>query len=157
MNEHVQQLIDDTLNWMETTFDFKPTITIKRNNRLSRVLGRFISTYDRRPLRIELSGRLVDYYDDNIIVDVLKHELIHYMLCVQGKPYSDRSHEFIKTCKANGVSLTNTIGDSNNPNEVFHHYSCECRSDIRKARKLARNRTYACLKCKGKLVYLGKY
>lgn len=74
-------------------------IPIKRNNRLKRSQGRYIETYNGDadgylPNRIEIAGHMFKFATDEVIIDTLNHELVHYALCVKGEPYDDGDPHF---------------------------------------------------------------
>lgn len=106
-------------------------IPIKRNNRFSRVLGRVIFDHEWTPERIEISGELFKYGADEAIIDTLKHELVHYALCVKGEPFDDGHPHFEAELKR--LSISSTEQTSLGPSAV---YSCD------KCRKIQ----YACNK-----------
>lgn len=60
------------------------------NGRLTRALGYYkYWIKDNRPHRIELAKRLIENYNEVSIIEVLKHELTHWALHQQGKPFDD--------------------------------------------------------------------
>lgn len=88
-------------------------IPVKRNNRLRTSMGRFVETYDEdlgehTPNRIELSGITLEYGADTAIIDVLKHELVHYALCVKDEPNDDGHPHFEAELRRLGISSTET-------------------------------------------------
>ena len=100
-------------------------IMVVENGRLQRSLGRAMFTVNRMtgkvtPKRIELSKNLLTNYPDEIIVDVLKHELCHWALAVQGKPYNDGHPVFENELKRIGSHSTHTISVAGNL------YTVEC-------------------------------
>jgi len=82
-------------------------IPIQRNNRLRTTLGRYVYQKQSKPLRIELAGFILDYGAKSAIIDVLKHECIHYSLHMQGLPCHDGHPYFEAELKKHGVSSTN--------------------------------------------------
>lgn len=68
-------------------------IPIRRNNRLRTTYGTFTHNYKKSEC-IELSGKLFDYADVSVIIDVLKHECIHYALFELGRDYKDGRSDF---------------------------------------------------------------
>lgn len=84
-------------------------VPIIRNNRLRRSLGRFIWSRDKKPIKIELAGFLLKYGHEEVIKDILRHELTHYALCRLGLPFQDGHPYFESELKRQGTSSTNTI------------------------------------------------
>src|SRR5690606_36337069 len=74
--------------FLQTCYGLELHIPILVNRRLKRVLGRF-ALKGGRPFAIELSADLLQYQERHVIVDVLKHECIHYACYMLGKPYRD--------------------------------------------------------------------
>lgn len=141
--------------FLQDNFNTSLNIPLVINGRLQKTLGRFKSTLnritrERIPLKIELSQNLINTNDNNIIVDVLKHELIHYALCSNNQPFSDNDYIFIHTCNKMNVPLTNTIRIQRKQ----HIYECENGHIIKRVRRFNEN-NYKC-KCHGKLSYKGE-
>ena len=89
-------------------------VPVKENGRLRVALGRAVFTVNRltgvlTPKHIELSTNLLTNYPDEIIIDVLKHELCHWALAVQGKPNNDGHPVFENELKRIGAHSTHTI------------------------------------------------
>ena len=135
-------------SFLKDNFGIDLTVPIEINGRLSSTLGRFIS-YRGQPRKIELSKDLLDNYDDKTILDVLKHELIHYALCTLKKPHNDNDTYFINTCKKLNVSLTGKIEAKS-----VYQYRCNCRIHESTRRRHLKN--YHCADCKGDFTYIGK-
>lgn len=122
-----QLTIDDLTqiarDFLREEYDLPLEIPIKRNNRLSRTLGRFTFDYDWTPRRIDISGELFKYGADEAIIDTLKHELVHYALCVKGEPFDDGHPHFESELRR--LSVSSTEQTSLGPSAV---YSCDkCR------------------------------
>jgi len=88
-------------------YNVELSIPIIRNNRLRSTMGRYIYEKLNKPLRIELAGFLLDYGEESVVVDVLKHECIHYALHVKGMPSRDGHPYFESELKKHKVSSTN--------------------------------------------------
>ncbi|MED2592359.1 SprT-like domain-containing protein, partial [Bacillus thuringiensis] len=52
------------------------------------------SVKERVPKVIRLSKNLIIHQEKDIIIDVLKHELVHYACFIQGKPFRDKDTYF---------------------------------------------------------------
>jgi len=94
--------------FIQKNYELELTIPIQRNNRLRTTLGRYVYQKQKNiPLRIELAGFILDYGASTAIIDVLKHECIHYSLHMQGLPCTDGHPYFEAELKKHGVSSTN--------------------------------------------------
>ncbi|MDQ0174448.1 SprT-like protein [Bacillus chungangensis] len=129
------------------------TIPIKINNRLKRTLGRCLIVGN-EIVKIELSGDLIKYGATQVIIDILKHELIHYVMFVKGLPHSDGDATFEQELLRLGVASSGRycVG-------MAVEYKCEvCGVNYeaftkRVAEKPQKYRTKC---CDGRLVILGE-
>lgn len=105
-------------------------IPIKRNNRLRSTLGAFVHERKKKSLYIELSGVLFEYADDSVIVDVLKHECIHYALYELDRGYIDGNSEFEGELKR--LCVRSNYDKDIPPIGKKHIYKCiKCGREIR--------------------------
>lgn len=85
---------------------------IRVNARLTRSLGvykyRKVNNFV-RPVALELSKNLLTRYNDEVIDGVIKHELTHWALSIQNKPFEDGHPVFEKELLRVGAPSTNTI------------------------------------------------
>lgn len=84
-------------------------IPIMRNNRLRTTQGRYVTKWDKTPMRIEISGQTLEYGTYDAILGIIKHECIHYALHQLGKPYKDGTALFESELKKHGAPSTKTI------------------------------------------------
>lgn len=106
-------------DFLQANFNLKLTVPIQTNNRLRSTLGRFVVTRSGKPLRIELSARLLNYGTDDVILGVLRHELLHYAFFVQGKNYQDGDPVFEEELKRYRAPSTRTL-------KVGKYYQYRC-------------------------------
>lgn len=149
MNWTVERLTNEAKAFLKSEFDLELTIPIGVNGRLSRAMGRFSheNCKERKPVKIELSKKVVDNFPDKHIKDTLYHELIHYALFVKGLPYRDSDKYFIDTCHRLGVSLGYDGEDG-----YFgtgYRYVCQTPGclDWETYRKLPRKKKFVCKRC----------
>lgn len=87
------------------------------NGRLTRALGRYLSTRGGKPLRIELAKQQVAYilYDEEVglqaIYDTLMHELVHNMLHANHLPSNDGDKLFEQILAELHVSASGSTPD----------------------------------------------
>lgn len=116
----LDEIRDYASYFLERNYNMTLSIPITQNNRLTRALGRYRHTsIGGEAVDIQLSGKLLKHATNNIILDTLKHELIHHALHIQGKPYRDGQVYFENELKKHGVSSTNT-------NKVGEYFILEC-------------------------------
>ena len=139
-------------DFLQKEFNINLKIPIEINGRLSKTLGRYIYRGN-RPLKIELSKKLLEYYDKDTIIDVLKHELVHYALHKMGvKGFGDGDADFENTLKILDVNRTGVI---KNKGKV-HKYECGCGCEFISDRKLMKKYKYSCRKHNSELQYKGE-
>lgn len=94
-------------------------IPIEISGKLTTALGYYRSqinrvTGKRTPIKITLAKRLFGNYSKETIIGVLKHELCHWALSVQGKPFKDGDLVFERELKRIGSHSTGTVDVSGN-------------------------------------------
>jgi len=111
-------------NFLVNNYDIELSIPIMVNKRLKRKLGTYTyQKYTNVPVKIELSYDLVKYGTNNIILDTLRHELIHYALHRLDLPHFDGQSYFENELIKHNTSATRTnfIGKI----EVFQCSKCK--------------------------------
>lgn len=142
--------------FLQTCYGLELHIPILVNRRLKRVLGRF-ALKGGRPFAIELSADLLQYQERHVIVDVLKHECIHYACYMLGKPYRDGAPDFERELMRHGVAKTGTYAYKGKQ----HLFQCvECKNVYLRHRKYATDvhglvKMRRCGQCHGRLRYIG--
>jgi SprT-like protein len=152
-------IIKEANNFLQKNFNTTLDIPIEYNGRISKSLGRFIfqSTYrERKALRIELAKKLIEYYDDDTIIDVLRHELVHYALFKAGLPHNDGHPVFERKLRELGVNPTNII----KPQQPLHTVICEgcgkiVYSGTRNTYKNKNLSRYKSVCCRASIKYIG--
>ncbi|WP_370644753.1 SprT-like domain-containing protein [Sporosarcina sp. ACRSL] len=128
--EELTQIADD---FLRMNYGMELAIPIVRNSRLRTTQGRYISTWEDKPIRIEIASFVIKYGARTTVIDTLLHECVHYALNVLGEPNDDGHPHFEAELKRHGVSSTET-------NIVGPHvlYSCSnCgRQSIERGRRL---------------------
>lgn len=104
------------------------TIPVVWNGRLSTTMGRFFyltQKKKRTAVRIELSRKAARHLDRETFIKVLLHELCHYHLFKQGKPFSDHHPVFEAEIKRVGAISTNAI---KLPQKGYKLYCAKCQA-----------------------------
>ncbi|AKQ08384.1 hypothetical protein PQE66_gp069 [Bacillus phage PBC2] len=140
------------------TYGMKLNIPLKLNGRLASTKGRFIyySGDERRPLRIEMNKVFVQHNDVKMVLDVLKHELVHYVLYMKRLPHSDGDKVFEDELKRLGVVSQKTINKYDIARKVQLYQCKSCGENFKRSRKLPNNGNNHRCPCGGKLLYRGK-
>lgn len=137
-------------------YGMKMDIPLKFNPRSKRRLGCYFYNKDKKtgdiiPLHIDLSQQMLISASREQIVDVLKHELVHYALSVQGKNFSDGDYDFESELRRRGVKSTGYYKG----NGYAHVYKCNlCNVEYTRYRKIPHTAQCSC-SIHSKLTYLG--
>ncbi|UUV46318.1 SprT family protein [Bacillus phage vB_BanS-Thrax2] len=137
-------------------YGMRLTVPLKLNGRLSKTLGWFIyKKKANKPVAVHLNKKFVQNNDEDIILNVLRHELVHYALFMQGKPHGDGQTYFENELKRKGIVSQSTINQYT-VNSVKQIYKClKCEYMHKRSRKFSNVSRYKCT-CGGKLEYIGK-
>lgn len=106
MNEST--LVRIATTFLKENYNVTLHVPIKRNNRLRSTYGRFILRNNKAHC-IDLAGVLLDYGTEEVIINILKHECIHYALFMKQQPYRDGSSVFESELKKHGAPKTRKL------------------------------------------------
>lgn len=150
--------------FLKENYNMTLTVPLKINGRLRTTFGRFRYRRYRSgasiPLSVELNRFFVENNEPAIVLDVLRHELVHYALYMQDKPCSDGHPVFENELKRLGIVSQSTIGKyeiKSKPVKI-HTYECaDCGLEYKRKRALANGgKNHRCGSCHGKLIDKGK-
>ncbi|MGV0169029.1 SprT family protein [Furfurilactobacillus sp. WILCCON 0119] len=96
-NEQLQHLVEHI---SLTSFDRPFRHQAVFNRRLKTTGGR----YHLKDHHIDINPKMIEDFDEETLVGVIKHELVHYHLAMTGHPYDHRSREFRQLLAAVGGS-----------------------------------------------------
>ncbi|WP_010651736.1 SprT family protein [Oceanobacillus massiliensis] len=120
------------------------------NHRLRTTGGRYI------PAKkvIELNPKYALEEDEREFIGIIKHELCHYHLHIEGKGYKHRDKEFRELLVETG-SPRFCKPLSSYETEFKHTYVCKkCRQEYKRTRRV-NTKKYRCGKCRGELALIG--
>lgn len=120
------------------------------NNRLKTSGGRYhLVSHD-----IDINPKVTERYGIEELIKVIKHELCHYHLHLEGKGYQHRDQDFKTLLKqTGGTRYVQPLTDKKK--QTFRQYQCEnCKTVITRRRRVDTNK-YVCGKCHGKLTEKG--
>ncbi|WP_335872382.1 SprT family protein [Bacillus sp. 2205SS5-2] len=124
------------------------------NLRLRTTGGRYLL----REHHIELNRKYYDELGHKELIGIIKHELCHYHLHLEGKGYRHKDQDFKSLMKKVDAPRHCAVLPSYNRSErkVEYRYRCE-KCGLNYYRKKKMNTTkYVCGRCKGSIVFLGK-
>ncbi|SDI22075.1 SprT-like protein [Alteribacillus bidgolensis] len=118
------------------------------NKRLRTTGGRYLLTSH----NIEINPKHYEWFGKEELISIIKHELCHYHLHIEGKGYKHRDQDFKRLLKKVGGSRhCQGIPGTKNRNKKVHFYQCmACSAQYRRYRKMDTSK-YLCGKCKGEI------
>lgn len=146
-NDDLQILVEEiSKKLFHLPFQHKATY----NNKLRTTGGRYIL----RTNNIEINPKYLNELGVEEVVGIIKHELCHYHLHLQGKGYKHRDLEFkhlLKTVDAPRYCSPLTSTTQKRRSGSYRIYECsKCKQEYRR-KKRVNTEKYVCGNCKGKL------
>ena len=132
-----------SLDFFNSPFKHK----VKFNSRLRTTGGRYI------PVKktIELNPKYVIEMNEEEFIGIIKHELCHYHLHIEGKGYKHSDQEFKALLKETGSPRHCKPLPSNEKN-YKHFYTCKSCKQVYKRIRQINTKIYRCGRCNGKIV-----
>lgn len=122
------------------------------NPRLRTTGGRYLL----RSHDIEFNPKQLDYFGDKEFAKIIKHELCHYHLHLQGKGFQHRDQEFRNLLsKVGGSRYCKLIPGTKNQQNVEHRYRCSECSQVYKRKRRVNTSKFVCGRCGGRLMHEG--
>lgn len=116
------------------------------NHRLRTTGGRYML----RDHSIQINPLVLQMHGMEELIGVIKHELCHYHLHIEGKGYQHRDPDFKKLLKeTNSPRYCKPLAKPNQKVAVIHRYQCQsCRLVYKRKRRMSVTK-YRCGKCAG--------
>ncbi|PAV30724.1 SprT family protein [Virgibacillus profundi] len=147
MDPLIEEELYKLVNELSLDFFNKPfKHDVNFNHRLRTTGGRYIPV----KRRIELNPKYVNEMDWNEFIGIIKHELCHYHLHIEGKGYKHGDKDFRELLRKTGSPrycrpLPSQVSD------YKHIYVCKkCDQEYKRKRRVHLKK-YRCGKCGGKL------
>lgn len=138
------------VNQVSMEFFNKPFMhTVVFNSRLRTTGGRYIPSEK----VIELNPKYYTEMDWEEFIGIIKHELCHYHLHVEGKGYQHRDREFKELLKRTGAPRFCKPLPSERNKKTYIYRCGSCGMEYIRKRRFNVNR-YRCGACGGKIIYL---
>jgi SprT-like protein len=118
------------------------------NSRLRTTGGRYLL----RSHNIEINRKYYEAYGKEELVGIIKHELCHYHLHLEGKGYQHRDQDFKQLLSLVGAPrYCSPLEGETKKIQLLHQYICTvCNTSYNRKRKVNIIR-FVCGKCRGKL------
>ncbi|QTD39564.1 SprT family protein [Sporosarcina sp. Te-1] len=144
----LQRLIEEISNQV---FNKPFTHAASFNKRLRTTGGR----YKLSDSSIEINPVVLEKYGTEELIGVIKHELCHYHLHLEGKGYKHGDKDFKKLLAETGSPrYCKQLAEVKPKRVVLHIYRCtSCQLEYKRKRKMD-IRKYRCGKCRGEMVYV---
>ncbi len=126
------------------------THTASFNNKLRTTGGRYML----KSHRIEINPRVLEIYGEDELTGVIKHELCHYHLHLEGKGYKHRDRDFRELLKKTNSPrfCSNLVEKKTTTRPYKYQYICT-KCGLLYNRKIRINtQKYRCGKCLGELI-----
>lgn len=144
-DQQLQQLVEEiSIRFFDLPFKHKATF----NKRLRTTGGRYLL----HSSNIEINPKHYELFGEEELIGIIKHELCHYHLHLQGKGYLHRDQDFKQLLKQVGGSrFCKSVKTEEKKQKIKHVYVCtNCSLTYYRVRQINTNR-YVCGRCKGKL------
>lgn len=152
--------------FLKDNYNMEMEVPLELNARMSKTLGwfRYIRYSDgsKTPSRIQLNKYFVENNDPVTVVDVLRHELVHYACFMLGKPFGDGDAYFENELKRLGVVSQDTIDKyeiKSKPKSIVTYECMDCGYEYKRRRKLPNdgvNHRCGVKGCSGRLLNKGR-
>ncbi|UJL47071.1 SprT family protein [Virgibacillus sp. NKC19-16] len=119
---------------------------VKFNHRLRTTGGRYIPAQK----IIELNPKYVVETDESEFIGIIKHELCHYHLHIEGKGYKHGDKDFKELLKETGSPRHCTPLPSQKREYKYTYICTKCKQEYKRVRRVDVKK-YRCGKCSGKL------
>jgi SprT-like protein len=161
---NIYQLKAYANKFLKENYNMTLTVPLQLNGRMKRTCGWFkhmkYKDGRREAKCIELNKYFVENNEPTIVLDVLRHELVHYALFMQGRPNSDGHPVFENELRRLGVVSQSTIDKydiESKPVKIQIYQCANCNTVYKRQRSLPNGgRNYCCGNCKGSLIDIGK-
>jgi SprT-like protein len=102
---------------------------------------------------IEINPTVLDLYDMDELIGIIKHELCHYHLHQEGRGYRHGDADFKNLLKETGSPryCKPLRKENNRPTKILLYQCKSCRLEYRRRRKMD-VRKYRCGKCAGEIM-----
>ncbi|MCF3944660.1 SprT family protein [Oceanobacillus alkalisoli] len=142
------QKLKELVNRLSVTFFDKPFKDhVRFNHRLRTTGGRYLPA----KRLIELNPKYALEMGDAEFHGIIKHELCHYHLHIEGKGYKHGDRDFKELLKETG-SPRHCNPLPSEVNSFKYKYECSYCHRLYKRKRRIDTKKYVCGKCKGKLV-----
>ncbi|MCC5896249.1 MAG: SprT family protein [Alkalibacterium sp.] len=145
----LQQLVEDTsLTYFNKPFRHQATF----NTRLKTTGGRYhLGSHD-----LDFNPKVLEKLGLETLIGIIKHELCHYHLHLEGKGSQHRDRDFKNLLKeVGGLRFVPALTEQKKAVSLWKYKCRKCGSVAQRQRRFNTSK-YVCAKCKGKFELLGR-
>lgn len=163
--KELNQLKSYANEFLEKNYGIKLEVPLILNPRMRTTYGWFKYRKNKvgsnkSAISVELSKFFVENNNTEVVLDVLRHELIHYALFMMDKPFKDGNPTFENELKKLSIVSQSNVGlkhkIKNKPKNMNLYICSKCNHKYHTARKLIHDGKYHSCNCGGKLLSSGK-
>lgn len=146
MNDtQLQQLVSD----LSKQFFNKPFVNqAVFNSRLRTTGGRYLPN----KRKIEINPKYIDELGIEETIGIIKHELCHYHLHIEGKAFGHGDSAFKKLLReTNSPRYCQPLPSERKKGSFFYKYRCLSCGQLYKRKRKVNIKRYSCGRCKGKI------
>lgn len=101
---------------------------------------------------IEINPKFLEQMGEEVVLGIIRHELCHYHLHLEGKGYRHRDPEFrALLTKVKGLRYAPTLPENKALAKIYFYQCIDCGQTYQRRRKVNLDR-YRCGKCHGQLI-----
>lgn len=143
-----QKELQELVSFISLKFFDKPFLHQATFNRRLKTTG---GRYHLNSHHLDFNPKVVEIYGKEELIKVIKHELCHYHLHLEGRGYQHKDVDFKQLLKKTGGSrYVQPLVERKT--QSYHQYKCEnCGTFVLRKRRINTSR-YVCGKCHGHLV-----
>jgi len=160
----IKQMEQYANKFLKENYNLQLTVPLKINARLKTTCGRFkyrrYASGKRESVSVEMNKFFIENNEPTIVLDVLRHELVHFALFELGKPNADGHPVFEGELRRLKIVSQSTISQYNlvSKPKTVSIYSCAslCGQEYQTGRRLTNNGINHRCRCGGRLIDKGK-
>lgn len=147
MEQKELQTLVEQISWNDFKRPFKHVARF--NGRLRTTGGRYLlNSHD-----IEINPKQLTEHGPEALAGIIKHELCHYHLHIEGKGYKHQDPEFKALLKqVGGLRYCEALPGARRTVPYKYLYVCSGCSQSYKRKRRVNTAKYVCGKCRGKLI-----
>jgi SprT-like protein len=143
-NDELQQLVCD-ISWQHFQKPFQHNAYF--NARLRTTGGRYLLSSH----HIEINPTSYEMFGLSELIGIIKHELCHYHLHIEGKGYQHKDQDFKRLLATVGAPRFCSTIQKPRISTIQHEYICTACGVVYKRKRRINVEKYRCGKCHGKL------